>query len=288
MLIGYHVPAQPTVAIYAPGGGWLTADGGSACVDAKPARRARFAWRTNAPALADFCSLYVDYTQTFVPRVGCLLGLRGVPDGVLTQAVGVQPGGATYILGGNGAGQRTVRFPDGTVGLFWVFGAAELAISDFELRFYNDRNGATWANAATIVDVGEVAVMPAAEVEHQRDWSVELIDPSETSFSRGAQPGTSQRQAYRRMSCSLTADAVAAVRAGGLANGMDWEQLGRAMLGDRRVIAIPRWRTPAGAIAVSEVQRTALYGLGRLTTTGHLGGDYYGASAVFQEVPATL
>jgi hypothetical protein len=288
MLIGYHVPASPTVGIYAPGSGWLTADGGSACVDGKPARRARFGWRTNAPALADFCALYVDFTQAFVPRVGCVLGLQGVPEGVRLEAVGITPGGANFILGGNGGTQRTVRFADGTIGVFWVFGAAEAAISDFELRIYNDRNGVTWANAATQVDVGEVAVMPAVDVEHQSDWAVELVDPSTTSFSRGAQPGTSQRQAYRRMTCSLAAQNVAVVRAGGLANGMDWDQLAHVMVGDRRAIAIPRWRTPAGAVAVAEVQRTSLYGLGRLTTTGHLGGDYYGATAVFQEVPATL
>lgn len=263
------------------GTAWLTSDGYTALFDGKPARRARMQWRNDTtPSTSHAVIVSATFAQSFKPRVVALLGLS-CDTGVRIE---VRNGDAS-VLGGNALNVRTTRLPDGSVGA-WVVLDGTVSTSQVQFRIFNDRDGATWATSATTLDIGEFVVMPAIEIEHQPDWSEEVVDPTEAQLTRAAQMVSARRQAYRRLEAILTADAGAKVRGGGLANGMDWHQLRLALLGDRRMCALPRWKTAAGAVDGAEAHRTGVYGVGRLGATGHLGGDYYGASITVQEVPA--
>lgn len=289
MKIAYSMPAVTAIALSGGAGyAWLTSDNGTACYDGKPARRSRFRWRNDAvPAIAHTTSITIDFALTAPIGVVAALGLRDIPAGTKVEVYGKRAGdaGTTYNFGGGNTG-TVFQFADGSRGVWFLLPLAAEAVQKVEFRFYNDKAGATWATAATTVDVGELVAMPLLDIEHEPDWSDEPVDPTQTTLNRSSQPASVRRQPYRRLDIVLTAEGVAKVRGGGLANGMDWHQLRTAMSGDRRVVAIPRWRTPAGAVDAAEVNRTALYGIARAGATGHLGGDYYGASLSFQEVPA--
>lgn len=286
MLIGYAMP-QSTVTLSGTAS-WLTADGGAACIDRKPGRRARLQWRTDgAPALAHAVPITVAFTGVQPIRVAAVLGLRNVPVGAQIAINGKRAGDASYTYNFTGGNTATVaQFADGTRGAWFILPAAAEAVLGVEFSLYNNAAGATWATAATVIDIGELVAMPAVDVEIDREWIDEVADPSESLLSRAAQLVTVGRQAYRRLEATLTPDAAARVRAGGLANGMDWTRLRAELLGDRRAVAIPRWKNAAGAVDLAEVNRTALYGVGRIGALSHAGGDQFTAGITFQEVPA--
>lgn len=288
MLIGYSMPAVTAIALSGGAGyAWLTSDNGSACYDGKPARRARLRWRNDAvPAIGHTLSITLDIASTPL-RVVAALGLKNVPAGAKVEVYGKRAAdaGNTYNFGGSNIG-TVVKLADGSFAAWFVLPATATAVEKIEFRFFNDAAGVTWATAVTTVDIGELVAMPAVDVDIEPEWAVEPVDPSQSSLSLAAQPSTVRRQAYRRLECSITPDGVAKARAGGLANGMDWSRLQVAMFGDARVVGIPRLLTPAGTVDTAELHRTALYGTARIGATGHLGGDYYAASATFQEVPA--
>ncbi|RPE81854.1 hypothetical protein EDC50_1056 [Vulcaniibacterium tengchongense] len=137
-----------------------------------------------------------------------------------------------------------------------------------------------------VIDIGELVAMPAVEIDIEPNWVVDDIDPTESRRTLASQVSSVRRQAYRRFEAALSADAVAKVRAGGLANGADWGIVRAALLGDRRGAVIPRWKHPDGGIDAAELNRTAIYGIGRLAKVRHLGGDQYGSDIAFEEVPA--
>lgn len=276
MLIAYSMPAT-TIGLYAPGGAWLTTDNGTAMIDGKPARASRFRWRSDA----GFVALYADFAATKI-RIAALLGIRGVPAGVKTEAVIWQAGlvGPTIVAG------SVVRLADGTFASIFVFPEAAPVAVRAEVRITNDLAGATWAVPTTQVDIGELVCMPAVEVMHGMEWSDELLDPSTSSRTIGAQLATSPARAYRRIQAPLEIDSIGKVRGGGLANGMDWNQLRYALAGDARCAVLTRWRTPAGVVDSAELHRTFLYGVARLSAIAHVGGNYYSGAITAEEVPA--
>lgn len=288
MKLGYSPPLPIAITLSGGAGfGWLTADNGGACFDGKPARRARLRWRNDgAPAIAHTVSITLDVPLTALGIAG-VLGLKNVPAGTRVEVYGKRPadGGTTYNFGGDNTG-TVVQFADGSYGVWFLLPIGAAAVTKIEFRLFNDNAGATWATAATTVDVGELVAMPALDVEMERDWSDEPVDPTEVPLSRSSQPGAVRRQPYRVFKATLTADSVAKARAGGLANGMDWSRLRTALSGNARCVAIPRWETPAGLLDATEANRTAIFGLGRMGEITHLGGDWYSSSITIQEVPA--
>lgn len=287
MLIGYSMPAT-TISL--PGTAtWLTDDDGDACVDGIPTRRARMLWRTDAvPAIAHYVTPVLTFAAAAQIRIFAVLGLLNVPVGAVVAIWGKRSGdtGWPYDFGGGNTG-TVVQFADGTRGVWFVLPAAASPVLQIELRLYNNVAGATWATLATQIDIGEVVAMQAVDIELASDWSDELVDPTEVNLTRDSQPRSVARLPYRRIEGGLTVDGRAAVRGGAL-GGSDWAQLRFAMSGDRRVIAIPRWRSSAGVVDQAEVNATALYGTGRFGKVQHAGGDYYSASIAFLESPAGI
>lgn len=262
MLVAYVAPTVSNIAI--SGASWLTADAGAACVDGKPARRSRI----NSAGAAQ---ITLTHAAAFKPRVIAVLGLRGVAAGAIISATT----GAGAALGGNSASQPVVRFADGTFGA-WIVTAGTVSTATVRVTIA----------AAGAIDIGELVALPAVEVAAQPDWVDELVDPTETRLSLGAQPLSTPRQSYRRLAANLTSAAVGEVRGGGLADGMDWDHLRAALAGDRPCAAATRYQDGAGAVDAVALNRSACFGTGRLGPTAHLGGDWYGAAFSLTEAPA--
>ncbi len=285
LLLGYAMPTVLSVSYAATqsGGGFLgaTSDG---LTDGIPARKARLQWMSVAGNTSDHIRVSILLNGANVAlRAVCVLGLT-LPVGVRVQIDLISGHAGLNIVAQ--ISSRAVRFADGTVGAWFVFPANVASANRCDLLIFNDVSGAASIAAGTVFDIGEVAAMPALQIEIEREWGDERIDPTESELSRDSQPLSVGRQSYRRYEMTLVADSAAAVRGGGLAGGMDWDKLRAALLGDARVMAIPRWQTPAGAVDAAALHATAVYGVGRLGRVTHLGGDYYNAPMTFQEAPA--
>ncbi len=263
MLIGY--PAPPVSGIALANGNWLTDGNGQQLIDGKPARVARIQTTTAHP------SITLTYASAWTPKIIALLGLTCAPGTAITAISG--GGGA---LGGNSAAGAATQLPDGSVAC-WIVTGGSVATNSVKVTI----------NAGGTFDVGELVVMPAVEIAHETDWAFSPIDPSVIGRTRGGQPTVSARRSYRQLRVAFVAAVLAEVRGGGLAGGMDWDQLTAKVAGGQRTVAIPRWRALDGAIDVTELHRTALYGLATPGGQAHLGGNYYGSDNgwTFTEVP---
>lgn len=256
MLIGYGMPPVTSVTL-AAGSSFLTSDAGSALFDGRPARASRIQRASGSP------TLNLVLASAIVVRLVGLLGLN-LPEGVTIS-----------VAGSSGV---TRKLADGTVACWIVLPAAAATASV----------SVVISSTQGMIQIGELVVMPASEVAHQSDWSIDLIDPTQTELSLGSQPASSVRQPYRRLSASFTPDGIEAARGQGLANGMDWERLRAAVAMDRRCVVVARWKTPAGAVDEVELSRTAVYGTARIAQIQHLDGNYYASSIVASEVPALI
>lgn len=244
----------PAVAI--ANGAWLTLDGGDACVDGQPGRAARYQ-AAGAPTVT------LTYPSANAMRIAAVLGVKGAVAGA---AVSVTAGGVTV----NGVLRRMFG---GTLGCFLLIDGAVAS------------NMVTFTLPAGTVDVGELVALPATETDHETDWSIDRVDPSESSRSRGSALTTAARVPFRRLECALTATGKAQVRHGGLPGGLDLDLLAELLASDRRCIFVPRYGIP-GAIDVDELNATAIYGAARLARSQHAGGDWYRSSGWAEEVPA--
>lgn len=257
MLIGHSMPVVTAVEL--TGGSWLTADAGAALHDGKPARKARIQ-AAGAP------SITLQFGHSARLRVVAVLGLAGVAEGSAVSASSAS---------GNASG-TVWRFADGSLGA-WLLLPASAASSAVSVSLA----------ASGQVDIGEIIAMPAVDVAIQPGWVAERIDDGNDARTRAGVPIASSRASYRRLAAELVADTPAQVRGGGLADGADWEQLAAAMAGNARICGIVRGLLPSGAIDAAELNRTAIYGTGRIGQIPHASGPWYRGSLEIMEIPAT-
>lgn len=251
MLIGYGVPPQ-SVAL--AGGTWLTADGGAALFDGKPARRARIA-RTGA------LSINVSLDVAIVPGIIALLGLN-LPAGVEITAAG--------------ATGRTIQLPDGSV-CAWLFPTGNALVSAVAVMI---------DTVVTNVEVGELAIFSAVDMGIKDGWAVAQIDSSQHTRTKGGQVNTVLGPLYRRLTATLTGRPTEVVRKGGLA-GMDWESISHALAGRRRSCVVPQYRDmQTKAFDAVLAARSAIYGYAtQLPTAENISRQYFSGYLEFEEVP---
>jgi len=239
MLLAHSMPAVNNIVL--SGGSWLTADGWRALTDGRPSRAARI-------QRGGTVTLTVTLNRVIIPGVIALLGLN-IPAGTTVTAAG--------------ASAITHALPDGTT-CAWLLPKTTNTIPT---------NTITVTIAGTgMLQIGELAIMPVIDAPIEPDWSVELIDPSESTRDRGSQIATATRVPYRRLTAHLQAQGIATMRT--------WESLRMALTLDRRCIAIPRHHDAL------TLHRSALYGVGRIGTMTHLGGNWFSAPLTLDELPA--
>ena len=218
------------------------------------------------------CQLSCTLVAPAPVRIVSMLGLSCAP-GTMVSVTGVDPQGSPVALGGNTAGQPAVALADGSVAAWFVL-AEGLVLASITIHL-----------AIEGVDVGELIVAPAVETPIEPQWSSERVDPSVVERTLGAGLNVVKRRSYQRLRVSFRRAGLTEARAQGLANGLDWDVLAARVAGSVRVAVIPRWQQADGALHISEIHRTALYGQAAPGAISHLGGDYYGTPWVFEEVP---
>ncbi|MBM9913970.1 MULTISPECIES: hypothetical protein [Stenotrophomonas] len=262
MLIGY---GQPIATVSVDGG---SAANLQALVDGRPSSIAR------VNGGAGSVRLRLSWSVPTPVRIAAVLGLT-CPAGTRVTLSGQREGEEHYDtqLGGNGDQQPVMELADGSLAAWFVLGGAPLLI------------GLQVEIEAASFDIGELVAMPAVEVGHQVGWSVDTVDPSIRERTIGGGLNVVERRAYRVLRVDVTPAPLAEARGGGLSQGMDLDRLRRRVAGGRRVVAVPRWRSPSGALDVAEIHATALYGQAVAGASTHLGGDYYGSAWTFEEIP---
>lgn len=263
MLIGYGNLAPIPVVDGA------TAINLAALVDGHPARVARILGGAGSVRLR------LNWSAPAEIRIVAVLGLT-CPAGTSTVLTGKRAGDGVYALalGGNTAMQEVTLLPDGSRAAWFVLdeGVGPLVGLQLEVE-------------AAAFDVGEIVVLQGVELGHQTEWSVERVDPSLRERTLGSSVNVVTRRTYRKLQMTFTPLALAEMRGQGLANGMDLDALGCAVTGGARVAAIPRWSLQGGAIDVTELHRTAIYGQATPGQASHLGGNYYSSGWAFEEIP---
>jgi hypothetical protein len=248
----------------------------------QPSEATAIQWLTApSPALADYVDLRAEWAAASPIRVIPLVGLS-CGAGVKVQVTGLRSGddAFTYALGGNSATGRTVALPDGRVVLFVVCAAGLDPLIGIQVRIFNDRSGATWATATTDLRIGEAAPFSAVTLKGKPGWRRGRTDPSQRQRTRAGGLHVAPMDAWRILDVDIPPADVAAVRAGGLENGQDWETLEAATAGDARAICIVHPDSDA------EIHRTAIYGWPKFDTISHIpqSRGLYGTRLTVEEV----
>lgn len=289
MLIGYGMPQVSAPTLTGTGADWLSADGGTAMFDGKPARRTRIRWLSSgSPAIGQALMIAAPLAAATRPRVIGLLGLKNVPEGVSVMVAGKRTGDSShvYTLGGSNTGV-TRRMADGSIGCWMVVGEGIDPIVSLAVSIYNNLGGATWATAATEFEIGEIVIMPAVTVRLAEGWGIARLDPSAHTRTRGSQVSTVQATSFRRFTGSLAGAPTADARGGGLANGGDWETVAAMLTGGRRCVVIPQYRTlPGGAFDAALCNRTAVYGIAiEFPSPQNIQRQYFSGTMTVEEIP---
>ncbi len=282
MLLAYDLPRDWTYGI--TDGEWLTPDV-ELLHDFEPAERVRLAFNdSGSQTTATTTAVTATRVGAFVPRVGCILGLRGVPAGLKLELRGRRPadGGFTYELGGNALTQRTVEFPDGTVGAWWVLDAGLDAIIGYELQVYNDVAGGTVLEAEAELEIGQIVVAPALDVPIELGWSYSYRSGSAARRTLGAQVQRVARTPFRVTRLKPSVGSAAAAHGGGLPGGEDWQRL------LARLSRVPFSAVVPRIIDNDEVQRQAAFGFVSVDAANqHVAGPLWRMQEMtFEEVPA--
>lgn len=263
MLIGFSSwTATPTV-------NGATAVNLPALVDGRPSSIVRVSGG------AGVARLRLDWSASQPIRVVAALGLT-CPAGTAVKLTGRRSGdaGYAYALGGNSASQQVVAAVDGSRAAWFVLPASNSPLVGVQLEL-----------AVGAFDIGELVAHQAADVAIEPGWETDRVDPSILERTLGGSVNVVPRRTYRRLRCTLTAQALAAVRQQGLENNLDWERLAFAASAGGRVTAIPRWGRDA-AIDPAEIHRTAIYGLANSGAFSHAGGAFYKSGLwTIEEVP---
>lgn len=287
MLIGYTPrevigPANVTGAV-TTSATWLTADGGAALFDGKPARKARLQWPAGTPLVTQYVAISATLQVHVALRVLALLGTT-LPVGCRVDFLGAGSDG----LGGSCDNARTVRMPDGTVGVWAVAREDDALETGVEIRIYNDVDGLTWAVGGTVVDLGEVVAMPGVDIPLGDGWQVSTVEPSEVARTRGGQINVARLSAYRTFAGRIPGQAVAAIRGAGLANEMDMDSLAAVLRGGRRCAVIPHWKDlRTRQLDPIMVNRSAIYGYAsQIPDTTNLQRGWFEGQLSAEEIPA--
>ena len=271
MLISYSMPVVSFVGL--TGGTWLTADGGVACCDGKPARRARFQW-TAGGGLSSYAEISLTFSSATFLRVFALLGTT-LPTGVRVVFAG-------------GVEARTGYQPDTTTGAWGVAASDGAAVSSCTVRIYNDRNGAPWAANGAIIDIGELWAGPAVEIGIRDGWDVQTIDAGEVTRTRSGQLNVARQSSYRSLAANFAGLSSASIRGEGLANGMDLERVTAALRGGARCTVIPHYRNlTTRALDSQAIARSAIYGYAaQLPNASNITRGWFTGQLVVEEIPA--
>jgi hypothetical protein len=284
MLIGYYGPLTTTWAIDGTGAAFMT---DVLLTNGSVGESTRIRWLSASPDITDYVALQCTFTTPFVPRAGAMLGLEFLTEvstagdysspvtlgaGVKVEIRGKRSGdsGFPYSLGGNSLTQLSLVDPDGSTSVPWLFDDGLDEIIGYEIRIFNDRNGVTWADPETFVDIGEASLRACVEVCAANGWSAQRVQTTETKRTLGQQVHRVPRPSYIRATLKLAPHNLAETRGEGLSNDMDLQKVEAALDQAFPCLFIPIYTGEDGSFSASELHRTMVFGVAETDPIAHV------------------
>jgi hypothetical protein len=313
MLISY---GRPDMSFVMSGGdaAFITPADGSALVNGRPADVQRIQWRsspinTGSGGAVTITAELGDSSSGETIKARCCALLMpnlstAIPAGVKVTFAGTLSG-SPVVLGGNAITTRTQLLPNGATAIWCVFPAA--TIDTLVVTIYNDKNGATWATASEIVDLGELWCGLGADFNVANDVRIEWHGGILQRRSHNNQAWPLLTQAFRQLNVQLV-PMTEDIAIGPNSNQDDYETVASAISTQACCVLIPSYFTRGpvngnaapngepppvigtGTISVQRLHRTAVLGVlggesGQPISTQVNGDVYYVSPIVFGESP---
>jgi hypothetical protein len=252
MILGNSIPDTSISARYFPAGALVSDD---LTLGLEPREHTRVQWPPGAQTIATTLDIVTMGWGGFLPRVGALLSLSGVPVGLKVVVVGIDLDGNIVDLGGNSQTQRTVRMVDGSIGLYWLFGIGLPQLDGYIVSFYNDVSGHTYFAANALFEIGFLNLAPGATLPHEPSGDFGRTPIRKMVRKLGGGVSSTTQTSYRTMSVRPSASLVAKARANGLDNGMDYESLLFVLANNPYVLVIE------DTSSADAIQRSGMFGI---------------------------
>lgn len=251
-------------------------------------RGAEISLQTKCPQFANQVSAYTQTVSSYTRITATLTDpAGGTPSvgGVAIMGITGLPVGLKVVVNGDNAGSvNLAECPSGGLMAIYI-PSTPIASGTITIDFKNNVGGSATVAANAAFEVGEIlcgqAWSPAFGINE--GWSVSIDDPS---TSRGPAQGYKLMRLPRRTGkYTLTYadwDNALGTPPGGQLNFQD---LAFVLAGSNRALALPRWKTSAGAIDQAAINATALFGepaaIGEIT---NVNGVWFQTSVTFAEV----
>lgn len=173
-----------------------------AMVDCIPSSICTCSWPTGLQSTGVY--VHVPWRMTPAPAAECrifmLLGLQGIPPGVMVELYG----GATAVPATMLMQTETVLLPDGTVGAIIVRAAGDGWTHEyFAWRIYNSGPSGTFIAGGALFGIGEVYASPAWEWPIGR-WDVKVVLPQLLNRTATGAAKKVKRDPYRTVDVTIT------------------------------------------------------------------------------------
>ncbi len=249
-------------------------------------------WLSTSVSTGQYLALRQAWSTPIIPRGGAMQGLSvegsTFPVGTKFEVYGKRVGdvGYTYGLGGNSLTAESRELEDGSIGVFWLFDAGLDPIVEWEIRAYNDVGGVTWADADTVLRIGEADVFEGVSVCISYGWHTQLEVTAQEARTLGSQLHEVDRVPFRALEFALAPASGEVVRREGLATDEDWQRI-EAILGraGARAMVYVRTKNSAGAFDEDELYSTAIFGKARPQRIVHAQKDIYTGGWRIEQVP---
>jgi hypothetical protein len=286
MLIGYSRPTYTNVTLVGTGVAFLNDEGEATLADGKAQSVARVSWLSATGALlTDY--IEIRFSWATAQKLG-ILGLAnlGVPTGTKIVWYGrIGAGTFTENLGGTSLIQDAVTMPDGSVGQWCVTALADTVYTGVAVRIYNDVDGVTHFASDDVVDIGEVWVSAAYEVDIKRTLQDSFNELSLIKTTLTGQPNRVTRGRARSFSVEMVPVEIAST----YASGVTVQSVREALTQYAPCVAIPLHRQPGSESGTDAdlLHRQVLFGwcskVGAIQAVE--GSRYWSWTADFTESP---
>lgn len=273
MIIGHSRPILPSWSVSGTGAAILSST--TQLADGHPKTKTKFRWLSGTQSsLTSILRLRMEWGTPLVPRLTALLGTT-LPVGLYTTTrwrrasdpFGTFPYAPTSL----NDNQRIKAGPRNERRRWELLAPGADACVGVEYAFLNNVSGSVAISASAEFFINEIGVFAADEVDIDRAWTLETIDPTVKEYE-AVQNADNYGYPYRRLKCKFPLEPLDDV----FGTASDNREALLAKIDRGQVCAyVPRYRID-GVFDENLFHRTAIMGAAtELPDFSHNSGDYF-------------
>lgn len=295
-ILFYWRPRETIVSVVGAGAALLSDD---RLTDGNPGVETAIQWVSGAADIGDYVAVRQTWSAPQPLRGGWALGLRfeggSYPAGAKVRAFGRVSSDPDFDvdLGGNSQSAETYEQRDGSIAVLFLFDAdLPEDFTGWEVQYFNDAGGATFATAASVLRIGEMDCAEGVPVRvRDGGWSTAVNVTVPTVRTLASQMHEADgRTNWRTVSFEYVPTDGAEVRRGGLRAGQDWERIESRLTRARaRAMLYARVRSDGDdSLDVDQMNSSAYFGKYRPDAIPNVSRDMYSGGGKIDEVPALV